>query len=100
VAKYGGTALYAVLVYVLVVAVLPRLRPWPVAAIALALSWGVEFFQLTGVPAELSRTHVAARLVLGSTFSTADLLWYAVGAGVCAMGHLWAAKRGWFGRPA
>lgn len=80
VAKYGGDALYTLLLVALVVLVAPSVRAWKAAAVALAVSWGVEFLQLSGVPAELSRHSVAARLVLGSTFGPQDLLWYAVGA--------------------
>ncbi|MFD5201310.1 DUF2809 domain-containing protein [Streptomyces sp. NPDC058375] len=79
-AKYAGSALYTVLVCALVAVCAPRARPLVVAATALAVSWAVEFAQLTGVPAELSAHSTAARLVLGSTFNAPDLLWYAVGA--------------------
>ncbi|MEU7472103.1 DUF2809 domain-containing protein [Streptomyces sp. NPDC044984] len=80
VAKYGGDALYTLLIFALVVLAAPRLAPPRAAAVALAVSWGVEFLQLTGVPAELSRHSTVARLVLGSTFNAPDLFWYAVGA--------------------
>lgn len=80
VAKYGGDALYTALLLALVVAVAPRVTPWKAAAGALAASWGVEFVQFTGVPAELSARSTVARLVLGSTFNPPDLFWYAVGA--------------------
>ncbi|MFD8982437.1 DUF2809 domain-containing protein [Streptomyces sp. NPDC059564] len=79
-AKYGGDALYTVLLLALVVLVAPRVTPLRAAAIALAASWAVEFLQLSDVPAELSRRSVIARLVLGSTFNAPDLFWYAVGA--------------------
>ncbi|MGW6719536.1 ribosomal maturation YjgA family protein [Streptomyces sp. NPDC054995] len=79
-AKYAGSALYTVLVCALVAFCAPRARPLVVAVTALAVSWAVEFAQLTGVPAELSAHSTAARLVLGSTFNAPDLLWYAVGA--------------------
>jgi hypothetical protein len=80
VAKYGGDALYTLLIFALAVLAAPRTRPWKAAGVALAASWGVEFLQLTDLPAELSRQSTAARLVLGSTFNAPDLLWYAVGA--------------------
>lgn len=92
VAKYGGDALYTVLVLTLVVAAAPRLTAPRAAAAALAVSWAVEFLQLSSVPAELSRRSTAARLVLGSTFNAPDLLWYAVGA--AAGGLVLAALRG------
>ncbi len=80
VGKYGGDALYTVLLLTLVVLAAPRVRPLTAAATALAVSWGIEFSQLSDVPAELSRHSAVARLVLGSTFNPPDLLWYAVGA--------------------
>ncbi|MFI7392832.1 DUF2809 domain-containing protein [Streptomyces tendae] len=88
VAKYGGDALYTLLLFALVLAAAPRTAPARAAAVALAVSWGVEFLQLTDVPAHLARQSTAARLVLGSTFNAPDLFWYAVGA---AAG--WAAVR-------
>ncbi|CAM5229568.1 hypothetical protein STENM36S_07418 [Streptomyces tendae] len=80
VAKYGGDALYTLLLFALVLLVAPRTAPTKAAASALAVSWGVEFLQLTDVPAHLARQSTAARLVLGSTFNAPDLFWYAVGA--------------------
>ncbi|MDH6223532.1 MULTISPECIES: DUF2809 domain-containing protein [Streptomyces] len=88
VAKYGGDALYTLLLVALVVVAAPSVSAWRAAAIALAVSWGVEFLQLSGVPAELSRRSAAARLVLGSTFDPPDLLWYLVG----ALGGWFAAR--------
>ncbi len=81
VAKYGGDALYTVLILALVVLAAPRLTPLRAATSALAISWAVEFLQLSGIPAELSERSVIARLVLGSTFNAPDLFWYGVGAG-------------------
>ena len=80
VAKYGGDALYTLLMLALVVLVAPRTTPPRAAGVALAVSWGIEFLQLTGLPAELARHSTAARLVLGSTFNAPDLFCYAVGA--------------------
>ncbi|MFE2540920.1 ribosomal maturation YjgA family protein [Actinacidiphila glaucinigra] len=80
VAKYGGDALYTVLLLALVVLAAPRLTPLTAAATALAASWAIEFLQLTDIPAALSERSVVARLVLGSTFNAPDLFWYATGA--------------------
>ncbi|MFD5142256.1 DUF2809 domain-containing protein [Streptomyces sp. NPDC058401] len=91
-AKYGGDALYTVLIFALIVLVLPRVTALRAAAGALAVSWVVEFLQLTGVPAELSRHSTLARLVLGSTFNPPDLLWYAVGAAAGWLAHTTAAR--------
>ncbi|WP_240801477.1 DUF2809 domain-containing protein [Streptomyces sp. A1136] len=80
VAKYGGDALYTVLLLALVVLIAPRVTPLRAAATALAISWTVEFLQLGPVPAALAARSTIARLVLGSTFNAPDLFWYAVGA--------------------
>ncbi|MFF7010307.1 DUF2809 domain-containing protein [Streptomyces fimicarius] len=91
-AKYAGSALYTVLLCALVAFRAPRARPAVVAGTALAVSWAVEFAQLTGVPAELSAHSTAARLVLGSTFNAPDLLWYAVGAAAAWSVHAGAMR--------
>ncbi|MGW6418682.1 ribosomal maturation YjgA family protein [Streptomyces sp. NPDC055055] len=87
VAKYAGDALYTVLVAALVVLVAPRVRPAVSAGVALGFSWGMELFQLTGVPAELALRSTMARLVFGTTFNAPDLFWYAIGAAVGWAGH-------------
>lgn len=79
-AKYAGDALYALLIFWLVLVVAPRTRGWVAAAVALGFSVAVELFQLTGVPAELGAHSTLARLVLGTTFNAPDLPFYAVGA--------------------
>lgn len=87
-AKYAGDALYALLVFWLVLVVAPRTRGWVAALVAAGVSVTVELFQLTGVPAELGAHSALARLVLGTTFNAPDLPFYAVGA---ALG--WALHR-------
>jgi hypothetical protein len=76
-AKYAGVALYATLIYALAAF---WLRSLPAALVATGFSWAVEFFQLTGIPADLSARSGLAHLVLGSTFNAPDLFWYVVGA--------------------
>ncbi|MFD3919860.1 DUF2809 domain-containing protein [Streptomyces sp. NPDC058595] len=93
VGKYGGVALYAVLVYVLVVLAAPRVRPVVAGAGAFAFSCAVELLQLSGVTEEPAEWSVVVRLVLGSTFNAPDLLWYAVGAALAASAHTWAGGR-------
>lgn len=93
VAKYGGDALYTVLLLTLVVLVAPRVTPLTAAGSALAASWAVEFLQLSQVPAELSARSTLARLVLGSTFNAPDLFWYAIGAAAGWLVHTAARSR-------
>jgi uncharacterized membrane protein len=81
-AKYAGDALYALLIFWLVLVVAPRTRGWVAAVVACGASVAVELFQLTGIPAELGAHSMLARLVLGTTFNAPDLPFYAVGAAV------------------
>lgn len=76
----AGDALYAVLVYVLVALLVPGKPKLLVAAAAVTACAMIELFQLTGLPAELGQSWPPIRLVLGTTFGTADLLAYAGGA--------------------
>ncbi|MFJ9344109.1 DUF2809 domain-containing protein [Streptomyces sp. NPDC101733] len=92
IAKYGGDALYTVLLLTLVLLLAPRTKPSRAAAMALAASWAIEFLQLGPWPAELARHNVVARLVLGSTFNAPDLFWYVVGAAAGWLAH--TASRG------
>jgi hypothetical protein len=93
-AKYGGDALYTVLLLTLVMVVAPRATPMTAAGSALVISWGVEFLQLSEVTTELSRRSAVSRLVLGSTFNPPDLFWYAVGAAAGLLIHTaWTPAR-------
>ena len=76
-----GDALYAVLIYLLLVCALPRLRPGRVAASAIIVCTAVELMQLTGIPRMLAETVPPSALVLGSGFDARDLVVYAVAAG-------------------
>nr|WP_254898426.1 DUF2809 domain-containing protein [Kitasatospora sp. NA04385] len=82
-----GGALYTALLHTLLMAAAPRLGPWTAAGAALAASWAVELFQLTGLPAELGRHSRLARLVLGTTFDPSDLPGYALGAAALLAVH-------------
>jgi hypothetical protein len=81
-AKLGGVALWAALVYWLCVVVRPGARRGTVAGVALAISVAVELFQLTPYPAALAARWPPVHLVLGSTFWAPDLLAYLLGVGL------------------
>jgi hypothetical protein len=83
-AYFAADALYTVLVYVLVALVRPRLRPWWPATIAFGFSTAVEFFQLTGIPAELADRVPIVALALGERFGWLDVIAYACGAAAAA----------------
>ncbi|MFG2693448.1 DUF2809 domain-containing protein [Kitasatospora sp. NPDC048407] len=87
-----GGALYTALLHTLLMAAAPRLRPWTAGAAALATSFAVETFQLTGVPEALAAHSRLARLALGTTFDPSDLLGYTLGALAAVAAHL-AARR-------
>ena len=86
-AKILGVALYAVMVYALALAAAPGLRVLAAAAIATAICFAIELFQLTPWPAALAPRHVLYRLVLGVHFAVWDLPMYAGGVMVAAAVH-------------
>ncbi|MFS0712826.1 DUF2809 domain-containing protein [Microbacterium sp. 2P01SA-2] len=74
----AGDALYAVLIYVLVVAAAPRARAVVVAMIAGGWCIAVELLQLSDLPARAAAVFPPAVLVLGTVFDARDLLVYVV----------------------
>lgn len=86
-AKYGGVALWATLVYFLVLWVKPHLTVGRTALLCLNISVAVELFQLTPVPRALYEVHRAFALVFGTTFHVWDLPAYAAGALLGAIVH-------------
>ncbi|MEU4428010.1 DUF2809 domain-containing protein [Actinoplanes sp. NPDC024001] len=93
-AQHSGTALYASMIYAGVFVLGPATRPLIAGAAAVAFCWLVEFFQLTGVPAELSAHSLLARLALGVTFDPTDLVWYVAGVlPLAVLHHVLAGKR-------
>jgi len=83
-----GDALYAAFVFALLVVIAPRARSATLTIITFAFCAAVELAQLTGVPAAIVDAVPVARYALGTTFVAADLLAYAVGAGVA-----WVVRR-------
>ncbi|MFT3774846.1 MAG: DUF2809 domain-containing protein [Minicystis sp.] len=86
-AKLAGDALYTVLVYVIVLVVKPETSVRRAAAIALGVSFAIEFAQLTPWPAWLSAKHVLLRLIFGTTFGAVDLVGYVIGAAAASVLH-------------
>jgi len=77
---YPGDALWATSAYLGVVFVSPSISLRIAAAVALAISFGVEFSQLYHAPwIDSVRDTTAGRLVLGSGFDPVDLAAYVVG---------------------
>lgn len=80
----AGDALYAVLVYLIVVFLAPRARPAAVAAVAGSLCVAIELFQLTGLPVAWAATFPPIALVLGSGFDARDIVVYLVAVAAAA----------------
>ena len=93
-AKYPGVALWSVALYWFLLLLRPSLAIPRAAALALALSWAVELFQLTPLPAALASRHVLFRLVLGSDFGVWDLPAYLAGVLLAAALHALIHRKG------
>lgn len=74
-----GSALYTVLLAVLLALVAPRLPGFVLATAATVASITVEMLQLTGLPAAAVAAFPPAAWVLGTTFTATDLLGYLLG---------------------
>jgi hypothetical protein len=80
VVKYGGSALWAMMVFFLVAIAASNLSRHHVASIAAAIAVGVELFRLVHTPwLDDFRLTTAGALLLGRIFSLWDLLAYGVG---------------------
>ena len=75
--KYGGSMLWALMIYWIVSAFLPSLRLLAVALISPAIATVVEFFKLHHAPAlDAFRLTIPGILLLGRVFSAWDVLAY------------------------
>jgi hypothetical protein len=75
--KYGGSALWAIAVYWLVAAILPRSQAAILGLLAAAVALAVEFSRLIPSPAlEAFRITLAGRLILGRFFSPRNIAAY------------------------
>jgi hypothetical protein len=75
--KYGGSALWAVMVYWFVAAAFPKLSPLKIALAAALIAASVECFRLYHAPAlDSFRLTLAGRLLIGRFFSLRDIAVY------------------------
>lgn len=80
VVKYGGSLLWATMVFFLVGVLLPRLSRSQLAAIAVVIAVVVEFSRLMHTPwLDAFRLTTAGALLLGRIFSLWNLVAYAIG---------------------
>jgi hypothetical protein len=78
--KYGGDALWAVVVFLCIGVACKTSTTLKVGLIAVGVSWSVEFLQLYHEPwIDRIRANFLGRLILGDTFNPPDLLAYVVG---------------------
>ncbi|MGJ5179849.1 DUF2809 domain-containing protein [Bradyrhizobium oligotrophicum] len=78
--KYGGSILWAMMVYLLLVALLPRRSPRQIGGLALAVAVTVEASRLIHTPwLDSFRLTLAGALLLGRIFSAWNIAAYAVG---------------------
>jgi len=77
VVKYAGSMLWSLMIFWLVAALLPALRPLPAALLAAAIATAVECFKLVHTPAlDAFRLTLPGILLLGRFFSLQDLAAY------------------------
>lgn len=95
--KYGGDALWALMVFLGMGFLSPRSSTGRIGLLALAFAWSIEFLQLYHAPwMDGLRGTVPGRLILGSTFNAPDLVAYAVGVAA----GMWAERICFRARPA
>lgn len=86
--KYGGDALWALMVFLGFGFVFRRASTLQIAVVCLCFAWGIEFLQLYHSPwIDALRARRPGHLVLGATFNTPDLIAYAMGVAVGAAGE-------------
>lgn len=86
VVKYGGSALWGAMVYLLVALFVTSSRPAAISVTALFIAISVELFRLYHTPwLDAFRLTMAGALLLGRVFSLWNMLAYAIGiAAACA----------------
>jgi len=92
--KYGGSALWAAMVYWLVAALFLRLNPVRIASLAAIIAALVEFSRLYHPPAlDAFRMTLTGKLILGRFFSLKDVLAYWLAILACAAIDRWVLSR-------
>jgi hypothetical protein len=100
--KYPGDALYAVMVHLIISILWKAATPLRRAVVAMVVMAGLETFQLTLIPLEMTKSvHLLVRIsgrLLGSTFSWLDLAAYFVGIIAAFLATLGWGENSIFGR--
>jgi hypothetical protein len=75
--KYGGSVLWAAMIYWLAALITPRAQPLRLALISAAIATAVELFKLVHTPAlDAFRLTFAGKVILGRYFYFSDFLAY------------------------
>jgi len=75
--KYGGSVLWAIALYWLLAAILPKLRPQAVATLAIAIATLLELSRLIPIaPIDAFRLTFAGKILLGRFFSIKNIVAY------------------------
>ena len=83
--KYGGSVLWAAMIYWLLAAIAPRSRPVRLALVAAAIATAVEFFKLVRSPGlDAFRLTFVGKVVLGRFFYWSDFVAYYVAIAVAS----------------
>jgi hypothetical protein len=86
VAKYGGSALWAVMIYWVLAVVFSDWRPVRLGSVASAIAVAVEFGKLYRSPGmDAFRLTLPGKLLLGRFFSGWDILAYLAGLGIVTL---------------
>jgi hypothetical protein len=84
--KYGGSALWAAMVYFLLAPVAPARPALHIALAAITVATGVELFRLVHAPwLDAFRSTTAGALLLGRIFSLWNLVAYVIGIALAAV---------------
>jgi hypothetical protein len=84
--QYGGDVLWAMMIYLLFSLLFPATQRWRRVALALVITWGIEFSQLVQTDwLNAIRSLKLGGLLIGYSFSWSDLVCYAGGIGAGAL---------------
>lgn len=84
--RYGGSVLWAAMVYLLLASIQPSRESRSIAIIATAIAWLVELSRLVHTPAlDAFRLTLTGALLLGRVFNPWHLLAYAATIAFCAV---------------
>jgi len=87
ISKYGGDALWAIVVFLTIAFLFNRASTLRISVLSLVFAWSIELLQLYHAPwIDSLRAVRLGHLILGSTFNAPDLVAYAFGIalGACA----------------